>query len=202
MALFSKKSSDTPSSEPDTSAEESPVVEHRAYTPGKGRATPKRTVAQRRKAEPPPKNRKEALARMRAKEKNERAERLAGMKSGDERYFLPRDKGPERAMVRDIIDSRRNAGPAFFAGAFIVLIMTMVGDPYIAALGNIIWLALAVAMIVDTFFICRKIKKMMRERFPKSTERLGSLYFYGGMRALSFRKLRMPKPRVNVGDKI
>jgi hypothetical protein len=199
VALFSKKSDADPAPEP---IEEEAQVEHKAYTPGKGRATPKRTVAARRKAEAPPKNRKEAYERLKAKEKVERGERVAGMKAGDERYLLARDKGPERGLVRDIIDSRRNAGPAFFAGAFIVLLMTFARDQRIALIGNIIWLILAVVMIIDTFIICRKIKTMMKERFPKSTERFGSLYFYGAMRALSFRKLRMPKPRVKPGEKI
>ena len=28
------------------------------------------------------------------------------MKTGDERYFLPRDKGPVRRFIRDFVDSR------------------------------------------------------------------------------------------------
>ena len=28
------------------------------------------------------------------------------MKAGDERYYLPRDKGPVRRFIRDFVDSR------------------------------------------------------------------------------------------------
>ena len=39
------------------------------------------------------------------------------MRAGDERYLLARDRGPERALVRDIVDSRRTVGTCFFGGA-------------------------------------------------------------------------------------
>ncbi len=42
--------------------------------------------------------------------------------AGKEEYLLARDKGPERALVRDIVDSRRTVGTFFFGGALIVLI--------------------------------------------------------------------------------
>ena len=32
----------------------------------------------------------------------------AGMKAGDERYLLPRDRGPVRRFVRDYVDTRLN----------------------------------------------------------------------------------------------
>lgn len=174
----------------------------KSYTPRKGKATPKRTEAQRRKAEPPPTNRREALRRSREKARAERAEAYQGMKAGDERYMLPRDKGPERALVRDIVDSRRTVGPYFFAGAFVLLFLFQVPDVRVQAAANVIWLLLALAVIVDSFLISRKVKRMINERYPKTTQRMGSLYLYAIMRAISFRKLRMPKTRVKIGDAI
>ena len=200
MALFSKKSDTT--SEPVEPVEEDVVHTSRSYTPAKGKATPKRTEAQRRRAEKPPANRREALKRYREKQRAERAEAYQGQKNGDERYLLPRDKGPERALVRDIIDSRRTVGPYFFAGAFILLFMFQIRDPAVALAANIIWFMLALAVIVDSVFISRRIKKLITERFPNTTQKMRSLYFYGIMRAISFRKLRMPKTRVNFGDKV
>ncbi len=174
----------------------------RGYTPAKGRATRKRTEAQRRRSEPPPTNRREALKRAREKARAERSEAYEGMKAGDERYLLPRDKGPERALVRDIVDSRRTVGPYFFAGAFVLLFLFQVPRAEVQLAANLIWLLLALAVIVDSFLISRKVKKMVMERFPKTTQSMRSLYFYAIMRAISFRKLRMPKTRVNIGDKI
>ena len=57
-------------------------------------------------------------------------------------------------------------------------------------------------MVVDSLLISRRIKKLITERFPRTEQRMGSLYLYGIMRSSSFRKMRMPKPRVKVGDKI
>jgi hypothetical protein len=49
--------------------------------------------------------------------------------------------------------------------------------------------------------ISRKIKKLVTERFPKTTQRMGSLYLYGIMRGLTFRRMRVPKPQVDLGTK-
>jgi hypothetical protein len=202
VALFSKKSDPTNLPADLEPAEEEVVHVSRSQTPSKGKATPKRTEAQRRKAQPPPANRREALKRQREKSKAERAEAYAGMKAGDERYLLPRDKGPERALVRDIVDSRRTVGPYFFAGAFVLLFLFQIRNPAIALAANIIWFMLAFAVVVDSIFISRKIKTLIKQRYPKTDQKMGSLYFYGIMRAISFRKLRMPKTRVNIGEKI
>ena len=203
MALFSRKDdSSTPAATPEPEGEEEVLHVTRAYTPAKGKATPKRTEAQRRRSQPPPSNRREAVKRAREKQRAERAEAYAGMKAGDERYLLPRDKGPERALVRDIVDSRRTVGPYFFGGAFVLLFLFQVPDYRIAMAANIIWFLLAFAVIVDSFLISRTVKKMIQERFPKTTQRMGGLYMYAIMRAISFRKLRMPKPRVTIGASI
>jgi hypothetical protein len=202
VALFSRKSdpANLPADLPP--AEEEVVYLARSNTPKKGKATPKRTEAQRRKAEPPPANRREALKRQREKARAERAEEHAGRMAGDERYLLPRDRGPERALVRDIVDSRRTVGPYFFAGAFVLLFLFQIRDPAVALAANIIWFMLAFAVVIDSILISRRIKQLIKERFPKTTQKMGSLYFYGIMRAISFRKLRMPKVRVKIGEKI
>ena len=102
----------------------------KAYTPSKkdlGKVTPKRKAGGRRAAEPPPANRREALRRMRQKQREARAEARAGMMAGKEEYLFPRDKGPERALVRDIVDSRRNVATYFLPGALVVLIGSSAG---------------------------------------------------------------------------
>jgi hypothetical protein len=177
------------------------------YTPSKkelGVETPKRASAQRRRgAEPAPANRREAAKRMRDKQRADRAEAMAGMRAGDERYLLARDRGPERALVRDIVDSRRTAGTWFFAGALIVLIGSAGSmPPAVQVASNLLWVVLAVAVVVDSFLISRKIKRLVTERFPKTQQRTGSLYLYGIMRSITFRRMRMPHPRVKIGAKI
>ncbi|MGH3658032.1 MAG: DUF3043 domain-containing protein, partial [Micromonosporaceae bacterium] len=196
---------DTGSAVPDTG----PVapragVKPKAYTPGKGRATPKRRDARRRNAEPPPKDRKEAARRMRERQRTERAEAREAMMRGDERYLQPRDQGPERALTRNIVDARRNVGTWFFAGAVVILIGTWPGafPPQVRFVFDLFWVVLLVAVIVDSFVLCRLVRRLVRDRYPDTTQRFGGLYFYAVMRALTLRRMRIPKPQVKPGDAI
>jgi hypothetical protein len=140
---------------------------------------------------------------MRARQRVERSEASAGMRAGDERYLLARDRGPERALVRNIVDSRRTVGTWFFAGAIIVLIGSSTKMPVqIQLFANLLWALLAIGVVVDSVLIARRVKKLVTERFPKSTTRKGSLYIYGIMRGLTFRRMRVPKPAIDLGTKV
>jgi DUF3043 family protein len=169
------------------------------YTPSKkelGLATPKRSSNARRVTDAAPANRREAYKQMRERQ---RVEAAAGMKEGDERYLLPRDRGPERALVRSIVDSRRTVGTWFFGGALIVLVGSSVRIQAIQLASNVLWALLAIGVVVDSVLISRKVKKLVNERYPKSAQRIGSLQIYGVMRALTFRRMRVPKPQVELG---
>jgi hypothetical protein len=176
----------------------------KAFTPGKGRATPKRgAVGARKVAEPPPKNRREAYRRDRERMRAERAESRAGMMAGKDEYLLPRDKGPERRLVRDIVDARRNIATWFFGGLFVVLIGSSTAWPaYVQAGANMLWIFLILALIVDSFFLTRRIKRLVLERYPKTDQKMGRLYFYAIMRAITFRRMRIPKAAVKLGDTV
>ena len=174
----------------------------KGYTPSKkelGVVTPKRTAQGRRVQDPAPASRKEAYKQLRERQRAERAEASEGMRNGDERYLLARDRGPERSLVRDIVDSRRTAGSYFIGGAVVVLIGSSIAIPAVQIASNILWAGLALAVIIDSIFISRRIKKQITTRFPGTTQRLGSLYFYGIMRGLTFRRMRVPKPKVELG---
>lgn len=178
-------------------------VKPKAYTPGKGRPTPKRREARKASAEPPPKDRKEAYRRMREKQRAERAEAREAMMRGEEKYLPVRDRGPERALARDIVDARRNIGTWFFAGAIVILIGTWptVPDP-IRSMFDLLWVVLLVAVLVDSFLLCRLVKRLVWQRYPKTDQGKPGLYFYAIMRSLTMRRMRIPKPRVSIGDAI
>ena len=177
------------------------AAERRSYTAPKGRETPKRVTTTRRAPDPPPANRREAYRQQRDRQRSERAEATAGMRRGDERFLLPRDKGPERALVRDIVDSRRTIGTWFFGGALIVLLGSSTYMPKIVQLAsNAVWLALALGVILNSVLIARRIAREVRERFPETDQKMGSLYLYGIMRGLTFRRMRIPKPRIKFGE--
>jgi hypothetical protein len=203
-SLFRRKSADA-SSEPTPEEATDTAPKPKSYTPSKrelGQVTPKRQTTGRRVNVEAPANRREAVKQMRERQKTERAEASQGMREGDERYLLARDRGPERKLVRDYVDSRRTVGTWFFGGALIVLIGSTVRVPIVQLASNLLWALLAVAVIVDSVLISRRVKKLVNERFPKTGQRIGSLQLYGVMRALAFRRMRVPKPQVNFGDKI
>jgi len=114
----------------------------------------------------------------------------------------PRDRGPERALVRNIVDSRRTVGTWFFGGALIVLVGSTVRVPAVQLASNLLWALLAIGVVVDSILIARKVRRLVKERFPKTDVRVGSLQIYGIMRALTFRRMRVPKPQVNLGAKL
>ncbi|MFI2647249.1 MULTISPECIES: DUF3043 domain-containing protein [Micromonospora] len=200
-SLFRRKPTDLveDSVTPVTTDEAPAAAQSRGHTPSKkdlGRTTPKRPTAGRRPAAP---------ARPLTKEEAREQRRLARAESAAEfrREGGPRDRGPERLLARNVVDSRRTVGTWFFGGALIVLVgSNQAMPPIVRLLSNVLWGALALGVVIDSVLISRKIKKLVRERYPKSTERLGSLYFYAIMRSITFRKMRAPAPRVNIGDKI
>lgn len=207
-SLFRRKPADADASTTVTSVDAVPAASRpKSYTPSKkelGQQTPKRGSGQRRRATgPAPANRREAYKQMRDRQRAERIEAQEGMRAGNEKFLLARDRGPERALVRAIVDSRRTVGTWFFAGALIVLFGSSAAMPQVVRVASYaVWTVLAVGVVIDSMFICRRISRLVAERFPKTEQKTGSLYLYGVMRALTFRRMRVPKPQVELGDKL
>ncbi|MCA1006722.1 DUF3043 domain-containing protein [Rhodococcus hoagii] len=188
-----------------------------ASTPGKGRATPKRREAEARKrgpVAPAPLTSKEARARRKANRGNkaerkvaaaerraESADRRARMLAGEEKYLLPRDKGPARAYTRDLVDSRRNLVGLFMPLA-LVLIMAMFLSPVIQNYVTLAMLVMMLFMAGEGYFLGRMINNKVRERFPDSIDGGFKLGWYSFVRASQIRKMRAPAPRVKPGDAV
>lgn len=203
-SLFRRKTEEVVEPVADDSAE---PARPKAYTPSKsdrGQLTPKRRETVRRTIEKPPADRKEQAKRLREKARQERAEAQAGRLAGDQKYLLPRDRGPERELVRDIVDSRRTIGTWFFGVTFIVMLVgfNRALNPSVYLAANLLFLLFALATAVDSYLITRRVQKLINERFPKTEQRMRSLYFYAIMRGISFRFIRNPKPKVKPGTKI
>jgi hypothetical protein len=107
-----------------------------------------------------------------------------------------------RGLVRDIVDSRRNAGGLFLVVALIVFVGYLVPDARVRASTVTLWVTVFLLLVVDSIFLGYRIRRLVRERHPDSTERTGRLVWYGVSRATMIRRWRMPAPRVTVGDKI
>jgi hypothetical protein len=204
-SLFRRKS--TEDAEADITTEdvvEEPVVPRRGHTPSKkdlGKVTPKRSAA-KRPVEPPPTNRREAARRVREKQRRARLDAREGMRQGKEDYLLPRDKGPDRALVRDIVDARRNVATYVLFSFFILIFTTSPSvPPAVRIVGNLLFYLLLLGVVLDSMLLTRKVKTILTERFPKDPIRKGTS-LYAIMRSLSIRRLRIPAPRVKPGQKV
>ena len=65
-----------------------------------------------------------------------------------------------------------------------------------------LWLTVLILLLVDSTVIGLRIRKLMRERYPDSDQKMSGLVFYGATRATMIRRWRSPKPVVEVGDAI
>lgn len=186
-------------------------------TLGKGRPTPKRRDAEARRrgpVAPAPMTSKEARARRKAtrgtkadrkaaseQRKIDNADRRARMLAGEEQFLLPRDRGPVKGYVRDVVDARRNLLGLFMPLA-LVLILTMFLTPKLQAYVTLAMLVMMVFMIAEGFVLGRIVNNRVRERFPDATDKPMSLGWYAFVRASQLRKMRAPKPRVSPGDSV
>ncbi|MBO0851562.1 MAG: DUF3043 domain-containing protein [Pseudonocardia sp.] len=182
------------------------------YTPSKGRPTPKRRDAEGKRrgpAPPPPKTQREAakLARKnrgsRAERRQATAERRRRMLAGDERALMPKDRGPVKAYVRDVVDSRPHLAGLFMPLAgLVILSLVLQSQPIVQSYVSMFCLALMVAMALEGVLLGRRVTQLARARFPKETISPLGLGWYAFSRASQVRKLRVPKPRVNRGDPV
>jgi hypothetical protein len=201
-----------------TAADESDVKPSRT-TPPKGRPTPKRDASRRRgPVAPAPMTAAEARRRRkelrgaklsREERREEKAARRAAtsdrrerMMAGDDDYLLPRDKGPVRRYARDIVDSRRISVLGLFMPAALALIFIMLAVPQVQYYISPAMLILMGIMIVDGFFLGRKVNRLVDAKFPQHTESSWKLGFYAASRASQLRRMRAPRPQVNRGDNV
>ncbi|MCO7221665.1 DUF3043 domain-containing protein [Klenkia sp. PcliD-1-E] len=172
-------------------------------TVGKGRPTPKRSEAQGRRQgppPPPPTTRKEAYKRMREQQAANRGSAREAAARGDDSALPARDRGPEKRLVRDVVDSRRNAGSLFLVVAALVLVGYFIPNQAVQSYTVFLWFAFFLVIIGDSFVLGRRIKKKVAERFPDA--RTKGLVWYGISRATMVRRWRFPKPQVGLGAEV
>jgi hypothetical protein len=174
-----------------------PVV---AKPDGKGRPTPTRKEAEalakaRARA---PRTRKEQAARQRQfKTENSRKVR-EGMKTGDERYLLPRDKGPVRRFIRDFVDSRFSIVELLIPLLVVTMILGYSGNPSLVQASYTVMMATFLFVIVDMFVLRFRLRKELVRRFPGESYK-GTTY-YAVIRSLQMKFMRMPKAQVKIGQ--
>ncbi|WP_101947227.1 DUF3043 domain-containing protein [Mycobacterium sp. 3519A] len=220
MKLLGRKK-DNPDSEKDLdeAASEADAGSQRTGTTApKGKPTPKRDQGRRGPVAPAPmtaaearRRRKETGAKLsREERKAERlarradmAERREKMMAGEDAYLLPRDKGPVRRYVRDIVDSRRNVLGLFMPSALgLIFVMLAVPSLQVQRLLSPAMLVLVLIMVIDGFWVGRKVNKLVDAKFPDNTESGWKLGFYAASRASQLRRMRAPRPQVERGAKV
>jgi hypothetical protein len=208
---------DSPASEEDAQTGQERI----GTTAPKGKPTPKRSEASRRRGPVAPAPMTAAEARRRRKEvggpkltrderKSERltrradmSERREKMMAGEDAYLLPRDKGPVRRFVRDVVDSRRNVLGLFMPSALgLIFVMLAVPSPQFQQAVSFAMPVLLLIMVIDGFIVGRKANKLVDEKFPNNTESGWKLGLYAASRASQLRRMRAPRPQVNRGDKV
>jgi hypothetical protein len=204
----------TPTPEAATGAEAADTeVRVAGGTAGKGRPTPKRRDAEGRRRGPaptPPRTQREAakLARANRPDKEQQKEqrrreaerRRAGMAKGDDRYLPARDRGPVRAYVRDVVDSRPHLLGLFMPLALIVVLSVLLPVPVAQRYMSLFSLFMLMVMIAEGVYLGLTVMQKVRAKFPKEDVNALGVGWYAFTRATQPRKLRMPKPRVERGE--
>ena len=100
------------------------------------------------------------------------------------------------------MDSRRISVLGLFMPAALALIFIMLAVPQVQYFISPAMLVLMAIMVVDGFFLGRKVNRLVDEKFPDNTESGWKLGFYAASRASQLRRMRAPRPQVNRGDKV
>lgn len=190
MALFRRNGEvgSDPSAEPTT-----PVVEEldALGRPKKDRPTPSRREAEaaRRERVRPTLSKKDARRRDASANRVERA-----------RAMQARDATPEKQLMRDYVDARRNLGEFLLPSLIVILALTFLNSalPQLTLVTTGIMYLFIILVVVDCVLLWRGFRKVLRDRMPRSSTQ--GLMFYGMNRAIQIRRFRIPAPRIKRGE--
>lgn len=177
------------------------VMTEQNAAPKKGKPTPprKQQEAARKRPLVAPRT-KEGKAAQAAKMRSERLAAREGYAAGDDKYLPKRDAGPQRRMIRDVVDSGW-----FTIGEFLLplMLVSIIVPPtgIVGGILNLLVLTLFVVYVFDTFVIARRAKKRLADKFGSSKVEKG-VWMYVAFRAMYPRFLRLPKAQVPRGHKL
>jgi hypothetical protein len=188
-------------------AEPAPVAPEPTPSVGKGHPTPSRkeAEAQRKQTLKVSSDPKAAKKEAKARAAQERQASRAALMAGDESALPARDSGPVKRFVRDFIDSRWAAAEMFMPLAILVLVVGFLpwrswGLVNAQGYVSMLWLVLTMFILVDTTVLLMRMNREIKKQWPSPADRKGAT-FYGLMRVLQIRRLRLPPPRLRRGGK-
>lgn len=171
----------------------------------KGKPTParKQQEAARKRPLVAPRT-KEGQQAAREAMKSERLAARAGYAAGDDKYLTKRDAGPQRRLIRDVVDSRLfTVGEVLLPTMLISVVFgpsTSIGSNLSGLLSDLV-LVLFVFYLGDTVLIARKAKNLLTQRFGAAKVEKG-IWLYVAFRAMYPRFIRLPKAQVARGAKL
>lgn len=177
-------------------------VEDPAPKPGgKGRPTPSRKEAEaaRRERLKAATDKKAAKRQMRQKQAERNRMVREGMKRGDEKFLMPRDQGPVRRYIRDWIDSRVTFVQYILPVLILVMVLIYSGNETLFQFGTGLQTAVIFLAVIDILWMNFRLKRELKAKFPG--ESLRGTTFYAILRAMQLRFMRIPKPKVKIGEK-
>ena len=167
---------------------------------GKGAPTPKRKVQEAARKRPlVPTDRKASKEAERVAIQDQRQKMRQALDTGDEKYLPLRDKGPQKRFVRDYVDARFSVGEFLIPVMLIVIVLTFLPSQALQFYGLLaLWGFFAIA-VIDCVVLGFLIQRRVGDKFGKTKVERG-LRWYGAMRALQLRIMRLPKPQVKRGQ--
>ncbi|MDQ6642445.1 MAG: DUF3043 domain-containing protein [Actinomycetota bacterium] len=170
---------------------------------GKGHPTPTRKQAEaaaRARARAGGGDKKAAQKLLRERRTQENQKVREGMRVGDERYLMARDKGPVKKFVRDFVDVRLSFMEFLLPVLVVIMALQFSGQKGLASFSTRVWSASVLLLVVDAGYLMLRLNRELRRRFPDENTR--GWRFYALMRAIQLRPLRLPKPRLKVRERL
>ena len=206
--MFRRRSADAAElpDQADQDAQSQPAAEaapeRPSQTQSKGRPTPKRSEAERRRRQPysAPADRKAAGQQSRDRDRAARARKTEAMRRG-ESWALPRkDQGQVRALARDYVDARRSISEYYMFGVLVLVVLLFLPALRKSAVIDYAVLLILAVIVIESILVSGRVIKLAQQRFPGESTR--GLRMYVAVRNTQFRRLRMPTPRVKPGAKV
>jgi hypothetical protein len=167
--------------------------------PTKGRATPTRKEREAARKRPlVAGNSPEARKAARAAGQTQRDRARIGLANGEEKYLPVKDRGPQKRFVRDYIDARWSVGELMIPIVVLLFVATLVQSPRVQSIVELAVYALVLLIIIDCVILGFRLNRKLTEKY--GADRLEKIRWYATMRAIQFRRLRLPKPQVKRGN--
>lgn len=169
---------------------------------GKGRPTPTRREAEAaaKARAKTPRTRKEIQAAQRAARTQSSQTVRQAMKTGDEKNYPARDRGPERRFIRDYVDARFSLIELVIPLLLVTMILGYSGNDGLRNIGNTVLLVTVLLVIVDMILLRFRVRRELARRFPESSTK-GQTY-YAITRAMQMKFMRLPKAQVKIGQQL